>query len=89
MSGVWKAEVKRWESIICCQQDTHLNYKDTKTLLGKGYKKKYSMVTLIEEQSWSGYISIKMNFGTTNITKNKYYHLIIKKMPINKRIWQY
>ena len=51
--------MKRWESIIWGQQDTHLKYKDTKMLLGKGYKKKYSMVTLIKEQSWSGYISFR------------------------------
>lgn len=25
-----------------------------------------------------------MNFGTKNITHDKYYHLIIKKMPMNQ-----
>lgn len=42
------------------------------------------MLTLIKTQSWSGYISIKMNFATKNITNDKYYHLIIKKMPVNQ-----
>ena len=54
MSVVQKAEMKRWGSIICCQQDAHLKYKDTKMLLGKGYRKKYAMVTRVKEQSWSG-----------------------------------
>lgn len=68
---------------MCCQQETHFSFKDTKSLKGKGQKRKSHANGKHESQSGIP-IADKMDFKTKIVTRDKEGYFTIIKQSIKK-----
>ena len=80
----WLIRLKKQDHSVCCLQKIHFRAKDTHTLKVRAWKKIFHANRNDKKVGVAILISDKIDFNTKSIIKDKEWHYIMIKVPIQE-----